>query len=320
MLKGLSPLRGIEHQIEYKEIQKQVTQLLDKGFVRASKSSCDVPVILVPKKDGTWCMCMDYHPINSITTRYRHHIPCLDDLLDELHGAYIFSKIDLRSGYHQIRVKEGDKWKTAFKTKLKLDEHNMIVSLQESTYVSPYTTKIKRNLMIGSVSIALSVYFDDILVYSSCMDDHVMHVKSVLVYSWVLGSQSRSEKIKAIQSWPTPKTVRDIRSFHGLASFIRCFVKDFNTLAVPLNDLVKKEVAFKWEDSQERAFQALKEKLTHAPILALPNFSKTFELEYDASNVGGHPIAYFSEKLKNSQTNFSTYDKDFYSLVRALQV
>ena len=116
--------------------------------------------------------------------------------------------------------------------------------------------------------------------------------------------QVDDEKIKAIRDWPIPKNVSDVRSFHGLASFYRRFVKDFSTIASPLNDIVKKNVEFKWESEQEKAFNALKEKLTNAPILALPNFSKSFEIECDASNVGigvvllqeGHPIAYFSEK------------------------
>ncbi|RDY01442.1 Retrovirus-related Pol polyprotein from transposon 17.6, partial [Mucuna pruriens] len=257
-------------------------------------------------------MCMDNQPISFITIRYRHPIPHLDDLLDELY--------DLRSGYHQIHMKEGDEWKISFKTKLGLYEWLVMpfwFTNAPSTFMR-LMNYILRSL-IGKCVVAC---LDDILVYSTCIDDHILHVRNVLLllrqeclyvsldkctlctcevvflgYVKLALSENHTKLANT-------KIVGDVRSFRRLDSFYRRLVKYFNTLASPLNEIVKKDVGFKWEESQERAFQALKEKL---PILALPNFSRTFELKCDASNVGvgvvllqeGHHKTYFSEKLKN---------------------
>ena len=354
---GLPPKRGIEHQIdlipgaclpnraayrsnpeETKEIQRQVDDLMGKGWVRNSMSPCAVPVILVPKKDGSWRMCSDCRALNNITIKYRHPIPRHDDLLDELHGACFFSKIDLKSGYNQIRIKEGDEWKTAFKTKFGLYEWLVMpfgLTNAPSTFM-----RLMNHVLRDFIGKFVVVYFDDILIYSTTLDFHLEHLKLVLsvlrkeqLYAnlekcvfctdhviflgYVVSSkgvQVDEAKVKAIQEWPTPKNVTDVRSFHGLASFYRRFVKDFSTLAAPLNEVLKKNVGFKWGEKQEEAFNVLKEKLTNAPILALPNFAKSFELECDASNIGigavllqeGHPIAYFSEKLSGATLNAAT--------------
>ena len=367
---GLPPLRGIEHQIdlipgaslpnrpayrsnpqETKEIQRQVDELISKGWVRDSMSPYAVPVILIPKKDGTWRMCSDCRALNNITIKYRHPIPRLDDLLDELHGACYFSKIDLKSGYNQIRIREGDEWKTAFKTKYGLYEWLVMpfgLTNAPSTFM-----RLMNHILREFIGKFVVVYFDDILIYSTSLDLHIDHLKSVLTVlrkeqlyanlekcifctnhvvflGFVVSSkgvQVDMEKVRAIQEWPTPKSVTEVRSFHGLASFYRRFVKDFSTLAAPLNEVLKKNVGFKWGEKQEEAFNVLKQKLTNAPILALPNFQKSFEIECDASNVGigavlmqeGHPIAYFSEKLSGPTLNYSTYDKELYALVRALK-
>jgi len=260
----------------------------------------------------------------------------------------MFSKIDLKSGYHQIRIKEGDEWKTAFKTKFGLYEWSVMpfgLTNAPNTFM-----RLMNHVLRDGIGKFVVVYFDDILVYSTSVESHIHHLREVLrknqlfanidkctfcVDSGVFlgfivnknGFHVDPSKIQPIQEWLTPKNVLEVRSFHGLASFYRRFLPNFPSLASPLNELVQKDVTFYWGEKQENAFQKIKFILTNAPILALPDFTKPFELECDASGVGigvvliqgGHPIAYFSEKLHGATLNYPTYDKELYALIRALQ-
>ncbi|XP_048627497.1 uncharacterized protein LOC125596364 [Brassica napus] len=286
---GLPSIRGIEHQIDFvpgaplpnraayrvnpeeaKELERQVQDLMDKGYIRES------------------------------------HSP-LDDMLDEITGSVVLSEIDLRSGYHQVRMKEGDEWKTAFKTKQGLYEW---LGMPFGLTNAPSTfMRLMNQVLRHFIRKFVVVYFDDILIYSCCLNDHIRHLEQVIkvlrqegLYAnlkkcvfctdelvflgFVVSSQGLKvdeEKIKAIQDWPTPTTIGHVRSFHGLASFYRRFVKDFSTIAAALTSVIKKNVSFIWGPSQEESFNKLKYCLTHAPVLTLPNFDKTFEIECDAS-------------------------------------
>jgi hypothetical protein len=224
-------------------------------------------------------------------------------MLDELSRSIIFTKIDLRSGYHQIRMKTGDEWKTAFKTKFGLYEWLVMpfgLTNAPSTFM-----RLMNHVLRALIGIFVVVYFDDILIYSKSFDEHMIHIRLVLeelrkeklsanlekcsfctnhvvFLGFVVsgkGLEVDETKVQAIKDWPTPVNVSQVISFHGLAGFYRRFVRDFSTIAAPLNELTKKGLEFKWGQSQENAFQELKKRLTKAPLLVLPDFTQTFEVE-----------------------------------------
>jgi hypothetical protein len=322
---------------------------LDNGYARESLSPCDVLVILVPKKNGTWCTCVDCRAINNITIHYRFPIPRL--VLDELSGSTIFTKIDLRSGYHQIRMKLGYEWKTAFKTKFVLYE--WLVMAFGLTNAPSNFMRLVNEVLRSFIGKFMVVYFDGILIYSKSLDEDIEHLRAIFgalhearlfanlekctfctdrvaFLGYVVtpqGIEVDEAKTEDIKSWPIPTTLTQHQSFLCLVGFYWHFVRDFSTIAAPLNDLMKKGVPFYWGVAQEHPFNTLIDMLTHSPLLQLPDFNKTFELECDANGIGiggvllqeGKPIAYFSEKLSVPSLNYSTYDKELYALVRVLE-
>jgi hypothetical protein len=326
---SLPPIRSISHHIdliqgesipnkaryrltprENEEVKNQVQERLDKGLVRESLSPCVLPTVLSPKKDGGWRICTDSRSINKITIRYRFPLPRMDDLMDYLSGENLFSKIDLKSGYRQIRMREGGEWKTTFKTNEGLYEWLVMpfgLTNAPSTFM-----RLMNEILKDFIGKFVVVYLDDILIFSRTKEEHLRHLtlvmrriqqemllinlkkssfmKTELIYlGFVISSNELKmdpEKVKAIKEWPSPRSMFELRSFHGLASFYRKFIRDFSGICAPMMDTVKKNhKSFKWTEEAEKSFNILKEKITEQPIMVLPNFGKTFQVRCDVSGV-----------------------------------
>ena len=337
---------------ELGELKKQLEELLGKKFIKPSVSPWGAPVLLVKKKDGSMRLCVDYRQLNKVTIKNKYPLPRIDDLMDQLTGACVFSKIDLRSGYHQIRVKTEDIPKTAFRTRYGHYEYLVMpfgVSNAPGVFME-YMNRIFQPYLDHFVV----VFIDDILVYSKSEEEHAEHLRVVLqilkekrLYAkmskcdfWLhevsfLGHViSRNgiavdpSKVDAVLQWEAPKSVTEIRSFLGLAGYYRRFIEGFSKLALPLTQLTRKGEAFVWDTQCENSFQELKKRLTTTPVLILPNPNKPFVVYCDASSrglggvlmQGGQVVAYASRQLKTHERNYPTHDLELAAVVFVLKV
>ncbi|KAA0052387.1 ty3-gypsy retrotransposon protein [Cucumis melo var. makuwa] len=310
---GMVPISRAPHRMaptELKELKVQLQELLDKGFIRLSVSPWGAPVLFVKKKDGSMRLCIDYRELNKVTIKNRYPLPRIDDLFNQLQGATVFSKIDLRSGYHQLRIKDKDVPKTAFRSRY--GHYEFIVMSFGLTNAPVVFMDLMNRVFKEFLDTFVIVFIDDILIYSKTETKHEKHLRRVLqtlrdnkLYAkfskcefWLkqvsfLGhmvSKARVSvdpaKIETVTSWPRPSTVSEVCSFLGLAGYYRQFAENFSRITTPLTQLTRKGAPFVWSKACEDSFQNLKQKLVTAPILTIPDGSGSFVIYGDASKKG----------------------------------
>jgi hypothetical protein len=307
-------------------------------------------MLLVRNKDNSWRMCVDYRMLNALTVKSKFPISVIDELLDELSSARWYSCLDLCAGFNHIRLTPGEEYKTAFETHWGHFEYTIMsfgLTGAPNTFQGAMNSTLKPCLHICVI-----VFFDDILVYSPTLEQHLINLRLVFELlskdQWLVklskcrfaqesiaylghvvsakGVSTDPSKIVAVQQWPQPIDVKQLRSFLGLAGYYRKFVRNFTILERPLNDLVKKGTLFVWTSVHSSAFSAIKEALVIAPVLPLPNFSKQFQIQTDASDMGvgvvllqeGHPQAFVSKALGPQTRGLSTYDKEYLAILVAI--
>ncbi|GBG64491.1 hypothetical protein CBR_g45187 [Chara braunii] len=339
---------------ELEELRKQLDELLEKGWSRPSSSPFGAPVLLVPKKEGELRMCIDYRGLNAITVKNAEPLPRIDDLLDRVPGCKYFSKIDLKSGYHQIEVHPDDQYKTAFRTRY--GHYEFIVMPFGLTNTPATFQRCMNDLFRPWLDKFVVVYLDDILVFSKTLQEHQSHLRQVLeklreanlkinakkcewAKTQVLylghvldgdGIKPEDSKIAAIRDWPTPRTLTELRSFLGLANYYRKFVRDFSTIVAPLRRLLKKEAIWQWDKDCTSALKRLKRALIEYPVLKVADPSLPFVVTTDASQYGigavlqqddGHgyrPVEFMSARMPSEKVATSTYERELYALRQAL--
>ncbi|KAJ1697055.1 hypothetical protein LUZ63_005567 [Rhynchospora breviuscula] len=338
--------------VEMKELKVQLDELMEKGFIRPSTSPWGAPVLFVRKKDGTLRLCIDYRELNKVTIKNRYPLPRIDDLFDQLQGSSVCSKIDLRTGYHQLRIRPSDVEKTAFRTRY--GHYEYLVMPFGLTNAPAAFMDLMNRVFRDLLDSCVVVFIDDILIYSKTLEEHEEHLQLVLerlrnhrLYAKLSKCEFWSEqvaflghiisgkglavdpdKIKAVTEWKPPKTVTEVRSFLGLAGYYCRFVPDFAKIARPLTKLLQKDIRFEWGEMQREGFQELKTRLVTAPILAMPISVQDCVVYTDASRFGlgcvlsqnGHVIAYGSRQLRPHEQNYPTHDLELAAVVFALKI
>jgi hypothetical protein len=294
---------------ELVELKKQITELQAKRFIHPNSSPWGTPILFIEKKDGTQQMCVDYRSLNKVTIKNKYTLPWIEDLFDQMKGASVFSKIDLRSGCHQLRIRESDILKIAFHTRYGLYEY--IVMSFRLTNAPAYFMYLMNKVFMEYLDKFVVVFIDDILVYPKTKEEHEKHLRLILEK---LRANQLYAKFSKCEFWLTQVAflghvifargvsvdrgkVRDVLigsrlyflviseicSFLELAGCYRRFIQDFSKLAKPMTRLLEKGKVFQWTQDWQSSFEELKKRLTTTPVLVVTDLSKKFDIYCDAS-------------------------------------
>jgi transposase InsO family protein len=341
---------------ESRALKEHLDTEVATGKIRPSKSPAGAPVMFVKKADGSLRLVVDYRKLNKVTIKDVYPLPRQDDLMAKLRDAKIFTKLDLRWGYNNVQIKEGDEWKTAFKTKYGSFEY--LVMPFGLTNAPAAFQRFMNNLFWDLLDVTVVVYLDNILIFSKDPAEHSKHVREVLqrlaknqlfckpskchfhvntveylgIQISPLGFSMDEKKVKAVMSWPTPRSVKQVQAFLGFVNYLRRFIPDFSSIAQPLHNLTQKDKPWSWGESENKSFQELKRRVTNRPVLAHSNPEKPYFLETDASGVAMgailsqrsddgrlHPIAYMSKSFNDAERNYDTHDKELLAIIKALE-
>ena len=347
-------------QKESATLQEYIKENLKKGYIRKSTSPAGYPILFVPKKGGELRMCVDYRQLNGITIKDRHPLPLINEIQDIIQGAKFFTKYDITNAYNRLRIKEGDEWKTAFRTKYGHFEY--LVMPFGLTNAPASFQRFIFTVLEEYLDVFVIAYLDDILVFSKTEAEHIEHNKKVLqklreakvtlklkkcefhvqetsFLGYTIspdGLGMEDDKVKAILDWPTPTCVKDVQSYLGLANYYRKLVPQFSKYASGLYRFTKKGIPFKWDDEAERAFQGLKDlyrQQSGKAIIAIFNYDAPIIMETDASDfaLGAQlmqpgedgklrPVAFWSRKMIPAELNYDVHDKELLAIVSAFQV
>ena len=339
-------------------LRKTLADLLDKGWIRASASAASSPVLFARKPSGGLRLCVDYRGLNSITKKDRYPLPLIRETLRQLAKARYFTKLDVRSAFHRLRIKEGDEWKTAFRTRQGLFE--WLVCPFGLCGAPAAFQRFINNALRQFLDVFCSAYIDDVIVYSDGnLEDHYEKVRQVLdalktaglrldldkcdfatneikYLGFIIeagnGVKVDPDKVKAITNWEEPESVSAVRSFLGFANFYREFIHNFSAICEPLNNLTKNGAPWKWENMHSKSFNCLKELLATAPILAMFDPEAETILEADSSGyaIGSvvsqvdkkgrlRPVGFFSRKLTPAEANYEIHDKELLSIIATIR-